>query len=283
MNGELSVIRKSLRVGRKLAAHYPISTLRAALQYKDLMDRARSDDANQVAQKKSLRFLNYDISYLGDRELLVMIDEIFVNNLYRFQTPAAAPVILDCGSNIGLSVLFFKSLHPGARITAFEPSAQSFDLLSRNVRENSLSGVSLQNCALVRAPTTVDFFVSDTRAGSLRASIFQERGTGQRQAVAGKRLSEFIEEPVDFLKIDIEGAEEQVFADLAATGRIALIDQMVVEYHHQISRTQEGLATFLRTLEQAGFRYRIEARSDPAADPSGWQDVTIRARRGEKR
>jgi FkbM family methyltransferase len=283
MRRELSAIRKSLRVGRKLAADYPVSTLRSAMQYKNLMDRARSDAASQVAREKSLKFLNFNISYLGDRELLVMIDEIFVNDLYRFQTPASKPVIVDCGSNIGLSVLFFKSLHPGARITAFEPSARSFDLLSRNVRENGLSGVSLQNCALVRAPTTVDFFVSDTRAASLRASVFQERGTGQRQTVAGKRLSEFIEEPVDFLKMDIEGAEEQVFADLAASGRIALIDKMVVEYHHQISRTQEGLATFLGMLEQAGFRYRIEARSDPAADPSGWQDVTIRARRGESR
>jgi FkbM family methyltransferase len=215
--------------------------------------------------------------------MLVMIDEIFVNDLYRFQTPAAAPVILDCGSNIGLSVLFFKSLHPDARITAFEPSARSFDLLSRNCRENGLAGVSLQNCALVRAPTTVDFFVSDTRPASLRASVFQERAARQRQAVAGKRLSEFIEEPVDFLKMDIEGAEEQVFADLAATGRIALIDQMVVEYHHQISQTQKGLATFLGILEQANFRYRIDTRSDPRADPSGWQDVTIRARRGANR
>jgi FkbM family methyltransferase len=278
MKRELLGIGKSLRVGRKLAANYPVSTLRAARQYKNLVDRARSDAASQVAQEKSLRFLNYDISYFGDRELLVMIDEIFVNNLYKFQTPAAAPVILDCGSNIGLSVLFFKSLHPDARITAFEPSARSFDLLSRNCE--TAFRRTLQNCALVSSHD-VDFRQRHPPA-SLRASV-QERATGQRQAVAGKRLSEFIEEPVDFLKMDIEGAEEQVFEDLAATGRIALIDQMVVEYHHQISQTQKGLATFLGTLEQANFRYRIDARSDPRADPSGWQDVTIRARRGENR
>lgn len=279
MRRELSAIRKSFRVGSKLAAHYPVSALSAVRQYKSLMDRARSDAASRAAQARSLRFLNYEISYFGDRELLVMIDEIFVKNLYCFQTPAAAPVILDCGSNIGLSVLFFKSLYPDAQITAFEPSARSFELLERNVRENRLSGVSLQNCALVRVPTTVDFFVSDARPTSLRASVVHERAGGQRQTVAGRRLSEFIDGPVDFMKMDIEGAEEQVFEDLVATGRIALIDQMVVEYHHQISQAQAGLATFLRILEQAGFRYGIDARSSAAADPSGWQDVTIRARR----
>src|SRR5262245_12859403 len=143
MRQRLSAIRKSLRVGRKLAARHPVSAWRAARQYKTLLDRTRSDAADRRAQERSLKFLNYDIAYVGDRELQVMIDEIFVSSLYRFQATSATPVILDCGSNIGVSVLFFKSLHPGARITAFEPSPTSFPLLERNVRENGLSGVSM--------------------------------------------------------------------------------------------------------------------------------------------
>ena len=186
MKRELLAIRKTLKAERKLATRYPVSGLRAARQYKDRMDRAGADTASTPPEGKSLGFLNYDISYLGDREFLVMIDEIFVNNLYALQTSAAAPVILDCGSNIGLFVLFIKSLHPEARITAFEPSARSFDLLSRNVSKNNVTVVSLQNCALVGAPTSVDFFVSDNRAASLRASIFRNGEQARLKLSSGR-------------------------------------------------------------------------------------------------
>src|SRR5688572_8635835 len=46
--------------------------------------------------------------------------EIFKRGIYRFETPSESPQIIDCGANIGLSVIYFKRLFPAARITAFE-------------------------------------------------------------------------------------------------------------------------------------------------------------------
>ena len=48
---------------------------------------------------------------------------------YRFVTTKEAPVILDCGANIGLSVIYFKQLYPNSKITAFEPDPDVFKVL----------------------------------------------------------------------------------------------------------------------------------------------------------
>ena len=46
--------------------------------------------------------------------------EIFIQELYRFETSNPAPVIIDCGANCGLSVVYFKQLFPAAKIVAVE-------------------------------------------------------------------------------------------------------------------------------------------------------------------
>jgi FkbM family methyltransferase len=43
------------------------------------------------------------------------------------------PVIIDCGGNIGLSVLYFKYLFPNSVITVFEPSPPVFEILKENI------------------------------------------------------------------------------------------------------------------------------------------------------
>jgi FkbM family methyltransferase len=272
-------VRGALWAGRKLGRKYHTSSLAAMHQYWRLVQRASIDHAHQRAEQRSCKFLGREIQYFGDRELLVLVEEIFLSGLYEFQSPTNTPVIFDCGSNIGLSVLFFKLLYPDSRIVAFEPSSESFRLLEENTSRNNLSDVVLHNCALVGESRPVELFVSDDRPASLRASMFQERTAGVPRGIPGKTLSEFIDRRVNFVKIDIEGAEEQVLKELITSGKIEMIEQMVIEYHHQISPHQKGLAQFLTILEQAGFRYRLAANSEPGTSAFDWQDVMIFAAR----
>ena len=51
-----------------------------------------------------------------------VLDKIWGNEEYYFETSNPSPYILDLGSNIGISITYFKSLHPNARIIAFEPN-----------------------------------------------------------------------------------------------------------------------------------------------------------------
>jgi hypothetical protein len=102
---------------------------------------------------------------------------------------------------------------------------------------------------------------------------------GVRIKVPARKLSEFIEERVEFLKLDVEGSEHRVLRDLVGSGKIALIRQMVVEYHHRIGQQKSCLAEFLLMLEQAGFEYQIHAALYPVTSKNVFQDMLIAAYR----
>src|SRR5262245_6977657 len=81
--------------------------------------------------------IDYTISFCGGGASFVyMFEEIFAKASYSFHSDTDRPLIFDCGSNIGMSVLFFKKLYPTARITAFEPDPR---ILTPPIKDWSLS------------------------------------------------------------------------------------------------------------------------------------------------
>ena len=94
-------------------------------------------------------------------------------------------------------------------------------------------------------------------------------------------ISEFITGPVDFLKMDVEGAEGRVLSDLVSSGAIRFIRQMVIEYHHRAGGQGSRLAAFLDKLERAGFDYQFHASLWPVASKNVYQDMMIGAYRNE--
>jgi len=84
------------------------------------------------------------IFYKRPYELLHTYRDLFVEEMYRFDAGRSNPVVLDCGSNIGLSVLYFKSIYPDATIYAFEPDNSNFEIL-----EKILQAISCKMCMLL--------------------------------------------------------------------------------------------------------------------------------------
>src|SRR5690606_29753371 len=60
------------------------------------------------------------LMYVNGFDLLHSLKEIFVEEVYKVQL-RPNPLIIDCGANIGLSVIYFKRHFPDARVIAFEP------------------------------------------------------------------------------------------------------------------------------------------------------------------
>jgi FkbM family methyltransferase len=120
-------------------------------------------------------------------------------------------VILD--GNIGMSVIWFKQRYPRARITVFEADPQTADLLEENVRALGLTSVTVVRAAVSDAAGKVSFVPE----GSLV-------GDGPGVLVDAVRLSDLITEPVDYLKVDIEGSEFGVLKDLCAMGKMGLVN-----------------------------------------------------------
>jgi FkbM family methyltransferase len=227
-----------------------------------------------------IHLLGFKIAYLGEVQLRYLIREIFIEGCYFVSVAKPNPVILDCGSNIGMSILYFKFLYPGARIIGFEPDPSTFKQLAENVHANGLAGVELHNIALSETEDDIEFFVSANERGSLLMSAYEQRLSGTRITVPAKRLSTFVPDKVDLLKMDIEGSETGVLGELEASGALARIDQMHLEYHHHISSTRNSMSEVLALLERNGFGYQIQARSPNWPTPAVFQDVGVFAYRG---
>jgi len=217
----------------------------------------------------------FDVRFVGRSSFDFQYAEIFRERQYLFETDSTAPFIVDCGANIGMSVLYFKSLFPDARVLAFEPDPRAFACLQENVTGNALLGVRIENAAVARVEGETDFFYDPADPASLRMSIVRERMPKDRRTVRAVQLSHFLEETVDFLKLDVEGAELDVIGELSDAGRLRLVRQMLVEYHHHIDRTQDIFSRLLTLLEENGFGYQIEGHIDRPLPRERTQDVRI--------
>lgn len=184
--------------------------------------------------------------------------QIFEDQIYRFNANTERPYILDCGANIGLSVIYFKRLYPQSVIVAFEPDKAIFDVLSRNVKNFGHSDVELINRAVWNSDTELDF-TSDGADGG-RVSVASDKSNNVVKTV---RLKDYLDRRIHFLKIDIEGAETEVLSDCA--DQLANVDALFVEYHSFDSQPQT-LHQLAEILARAGFRLHIQAPM-PAPQP----------------
>ncbi len=203
------------------------------------------------------RVLDFEVRAYSLPDLAMLHREIFTNAEYFFLSERPDPFILDCGSNIGMSILFFKALYPEARIIGFEPAEHTYGLLKQNISSNDLKGVEVHRAALGMEDSTVDFFVYPENQNSFLASTIRDRMPHKRTSVQQVRLSRFIDREVDLLKLDVEGAEDAVLKELMSSGAISKIDQMIVEYHHHIDEKKDIFSSFLGGLEETGFGYQI--------------------------
>jgi FkbM family methyltransferase len=222
----------------------------------------------------------FRLRYLEAEWMRYLYREVFAEREYWFATANPRPVILDCGSNIGMAILFFKALYPDARIAAFEPAPWACAAIEETIRANGLRDVAVHNAALAETDGTLELFHDPSHPGSAAMSVFRERMPGESVRVPAVRLSHHVTEPVDFLKLDVEGSELAVLRDLAASGAISRIRQMVIELHHHLSPTVDNMSECLAILEANGFGYQITSAQVYTPITKGqFQDVLVHAYR----
>lgn len=187
--------------------------------------------------------------------------EIFEQEVYKFNTDSPRPYILDCGANVGLSVIYFKHRFPNANIVAFEPDEQVYHILKENIDAFDFENVELIKKGLWNEETTLSFISEGSDAGHLaNLSKVEENVT----TITTTRLRNYLNRKVDFLKIDIEGAETKVLVD--SSDLLSNVDKLFVEYHSYVEQAQE-LDVLLEVLKDAGFRYQVDSPGFRAGEP----------------
>lgn len=201
--------------------------------------------------------LGFSIDSFSYYDLNSLIHEVFAQGIYKFSTNSNEPFIIDCGSNIGISILYFKSLYPHAKIIGFEPDKNTYELLSKNIKNNNLTDVTIHQKAIHPTETTLTFYSNNNAPGYPGMNIFGMAGCTSKQGISATPLSPFISQPVDFLKIDIEGAEAELIEELDNSKKLPLIQQLVMEFHPD----KNSLAKTLTILEKNNFKYIVSSNA----------------------
>lgn len=206
-----------------------------------------------VLKKKNkagtIRISGFKIRYNDIRALMGMYHEIIYQDHYRFATNTECPVIIDCGANIGLSVLYFHRTHPKAQIVAIEADPAIAAILRQNLAANGCSATVIEKAAWSNSDSEISF----GQAGADSGSIFSTENIIRVPTI---RFKDLIEEypSIDLIKIDIEGAEMDVIEDCyPSLGRSKYV---FIEYHSFPQREQR-LERILALLASQGFRYKI--------------------------
>lgn len=196
----------------------------------------------------------------------ILRKDIFERRCYHFDSTHPDPLILDAGGNIGLSVLYFKREYPKARIITFEPDPMVLPFLHENLRGNELTDVTVVEAALSSRQDQARFFADGKYGGALARAVAVE-SVGIPMNVPCVRLRDYLQEPIDFLKMNIEGAEWEVLEDSAdSLGRVR---EMVIEYHH-LPGLPRTLHDILALLHRTGFEYLLndfDAETNPYVRP----------------
>jgi FkbM family methyltransferase len=213
--------------------------------------------------EKIPRYTEAEVEILGKKikiadvpSFLFMNNEIFRDGVYKFKAKNSRPYIIDCGANIGLSVIYFKNLYPEAEIIGFEPDPKIFSLLENNIKSFGFNNVKLLQKAILDKEAEADFLSEGADGGRL-ANQNEKNNTLK---IKTARLRDYLDRPVDFLKIDVEGAETAVLQD--CSDLLLNIQNLFVEYHSFADKPQE-LVKLLAILEKAGFRYYIQSWLNP--------------------
>ena len=230
---------------------------------------------NRQNQECTEQMMGYEVTGYDYLALEYFFNEIFLLREYSFKATTDAPVIIDCGANIGCATLFFKRLYPKAKIFSFEPNPHAFALLEKNIKRNNLTDVSLFNYALSDREEEISFFIGQHHIGCMVGSIRADRGGATELRVKAIRLSDFINRlglNIDLIKMDVEGAELKIVEDLCQTRTIGKAEQILLEYHHKINNEPGNLSGFLKKFEENNFDYNLKTSY---ARKGEYQDVFV--------
>jgi FkbM family methyltransferase len=164
-------------------------------------------------------------------------EQVFIDREYDFLVQTQPNVIVDAGANIGLTSIYFANKYPGAKIIAIEPEQSNFVLLKENV-EQYPNIVPIQ-AALWDKNETINLidpglgkwgFMTE-KSNSSKTLTSNNLHTVSALTV-NKIMQDYNLTKIDILKMDIEGAEKEVFSNTSSW--IENVDSIIIELHERM-------------------------------------------------
>lgn len=219
-----------------------------------LRENAGAAAAGQLLNLRLRGLIRGDVWLREGSTDFATFDELLITRVYDrlLSNVASAEYIVDLGANIGLATRIFATRFPRAKVASVEADGANFGILKRNVAQLEAEGRSIPfhraiwgenvSLAVVRSAVNVE--------SNSRISVGQNPAEGD-QSVQGITMDEVLAiakfPRIDILKIDVEGAEVELFkGDL---GWLDRTQKIAIEFHGD-SRERSG---FDRAMSERGF------------------------------
>lgn len=206
----------------------------------------------------------YEVWYENTEEFSEIKKEVWTNHAYYIDEIEPKNIV-DIGAHIGLTTLYFAQIYSEARIVAYEPDENNFKILEKNIIQNSLQNIEINNLAVGVSSgdlkLQLPIYPDEWRSG---VGIMEGGWRGvlhtKPKIVSAISIREILREKIDLLKIDIEGMEYEVLeaADLKK------IENLIVEAH---PRKNKKIAELERIIINSGMK--LERRVDESKYGNG--------------
>jgi FkbM family methyltransferase len=167
---------------------------------------------------------------------------------------------VDIGANIGNHTVYISRFTKSSRIIVFEPNQTAISILKENLFLNQCNNVDTRFLGIALGAKKGHLRQSTPDANNLGGTCYSEDASGDIQAIDGDAL--ILDEPVEFIKIDVEGMETEILSGLQQTIRRwrpmifievwdskaqAFVDWCARESYHIVEHFQryEGIRNYL--------------------------------------
>jgi len=206
-----------------------------SLGVRSLIQRQWSKRVSKVSTYSlTSKRLNRPVLVRRNTSDLAVFDQIFVEREYRcLDHLNDVNIVLDCGANAGYSSAYFLSRFPKCRVVAVEPDPDNFAVLEKNLAPYGQRAIAVRAAVWSRnEPLQFNRHFAGTGNEWARSV---ERGLGLSETeITALDMPSLIalskQSRISVLKIDIEGAELELFAH----GRpdwLDQVDNIVIELH----------------------------------------------------
>ncbi|HYY71612.1 MAG TPA: FkbM family methyltransferase [Nitrososphaeraceae archaeon] len=212
---------------------------------------------NPVSLKISVPKYNYKVLCPIKKEEIINMT-IREDDIIEHFTPKQGDIVIDIGANIGrYTIISSKRVGTKGKVVAIEAHPGNFEILNRNIKLNQLTNIIPLNYAAYSKETKIKLYVPDEESGYTIYHTLMER-TGKKFVEVNAntldyllQLNQIRQEEVNWIKIDVEGAELEVLKGatnmLSKSKDIALL----IEVHGQ--NNYRPLVEFL-----SSYNFKIE-------------------------
>ena len=158
-------------------------------------------------------------------------------------------IMVDLGANIGLTTLYVKSFFPVIDVYALEPEFNNFKRLEKNINLNCLNNVTLLNKGIWSRTTKLkaDYSFGDRLDWAFRLVESDQNADQNIDVICMSELMEnYSIRNIDFLKIDIEGAEKNLFENAQDLKWLARVKIIAIEIHDEFGTRKHIEDTLLK-------------------------------------